>query len=558
MKNQKETIRKMVSYLNNEEENGGFWLPNIQRPFVWREEQIERLFDSIMRQYPISTLLVWRTKSSIKCRKFIDNYKDSLKLSDFYVPENKKTKLLVLDGQQRLQSLFIALKGSYNGKELYFNILSGDAVAPEDMRYQFKFQYPSEANSNWLKFKDIIFSTENSFSLINRVIRKIGNDIDEVKQERIGQNISQILNQFCQNEFIIYQELDSVDNPEAYQEDDVVEIFIRANSGGTQLGKSDLLFSLLSSSWEDADENIEDLLEHINRPGYSFSRDFILKTCITLLDKGARYNVKKFRDEKVRNEIIQNWDKISAAIRQVQDFLYGQTFLRNDKAVTSYLGLIPLVYFCYHYPKQWNTAKNLDSYILRTLLTGAFGSNPDFLIDRCTRKIRETGDFDVKQIFNVIRESGRNLEITKDTILSQGYKSKYIHLLFNWWYRNFNYTPAYDGNLPQIDHIFPQSRLRKVKEINEVTGRRDIMKYKYGDRDQIANCMLLTAQENGAGGKRDIPPEDWFQDKDEDYLELHLIPRDRELWKIENFDAFIEARKHLILQKFQDIIQKEE
>ncbi len=69
MKNQKETIRKIVTHLNNEEANGGFWLPNIQRPFVWKEEQIERLFDSLMRKYPISTLLAWRTKSAIKHRK---------------------------------------------------------------------------------------------------------------------------------------------------------------------------------------------------------------------------------------------------------------------------------------------------------------------------------------------------------------------------------------------------------------------------------------------------------------------------------------------------------
>ncbi|GAE27489.1 hypothetical protein JCM9140_3637 [Halalkalibacter wakoensis JCM 9140] len=66
MKNQRETIRRMVGYLNNEEKDGGFWLPNIQRPFVWKEEQTERLFDSILREYPISTLLAWKTKSRYK------------------------------------------------------------------------------------------------------------------------------------------------------------------------------------------------------------------------------------------------------------------------------------------------------------------------------------------------------------------------------------------------------------------------------------------------------------------------------------------------------------
>ena len=88
MKNQKQTIRKIVSFLNNSEEDGGFWLPNIQRSFVWSEEQICRLFDSILREYPISTLLVWKTKSEIRRRKFIDNWRADLVPSNSYVPED--------------------------------------------------------------------------------------------------------------------------------------------------------------------------------------------------------------------------------------------------------------------------------------------------------------------------------------------------------------------------------------------------------------------------------------------------------------------------------------
>jgi len=82
------------------------------------------------------------------------------------------------------------------------------------------------------------------------------------------------------------------------------------------------------------------------------------------------------------------------------------------------------------------------------------------------------------------------------------------------------------------------------------------MKYKWQDRDQIGNLMLLTAVENGSGGKTDILPEIWFADKSDEYLDLHLIPRDKNLWKIENFEAFVEERKKLILQKFDYLIIK--
>lgn len=558
MKNQKETIRKMVSYLNNDEKDGGFWLPNIQRPFVWYEDQIERLFDSIMREYPISTLLVWKTKSFIRHRKFIDNYHHGLKLTDFYVPEHDGVKCLVLDGQQRLQSLFIGLRGSYNKKELFFDVLSGDLVAPEDIRYKFKFLEPENAMFPWVRFKEIVFSNQMPNKLADAIIDRSDRPLSEVEKDRVIENVWKANQVFVNHETLTYQELDSVDNPDAYTEDDVVEIFIRANAGGTKLGKSDLLFSLLTSSWEDADEQMEDLLEDLNRTGYDFSRDFILKTCLTVLKKGARYDVQKFRDGSTKEAIINGWDKISAAIKDVKDFLYGKTFIRTDRAMPSYLTLIPVIYFRYHYPDKWQNVQNLDSYILRTLITGAFSGTPDNLIDKCTRLIDEDKDFIVQHLFGEIRADGRNLDITKETILDLQYGSRFIHLLFNLWYKDFNYTPAYQNNLPQVDHIFPQSLLKSIKDINPETGKRNLLRYKQPFRDQIANCMLLTAEENGAGGKCDTPPDEWFAGKPKEYLQMHLIPDNPELWKLENFERFLEFRKEMILEKFAYMLQQDD
>jgi hypothetical protein len=62
--------------------------------------------------------------------------------------------------------------------------------------------------------------------------------------------------------------------------------------------------------------------------------------------------------------------------------------------------------------------------------------------------------------------------------------------------------------------------------------------------------MLLTAAENGAGGKSDTPPDEWFQDKDADYLDRHLIPPDPALWKLDRFEDFIRERQKLIKAKF--------
>jgi len=554
MKNSKDSIRKFVNYLNNPNEDGGYWLPNIQRPFVWKEEQIERLFDSILREYPIGTLLIWKTDSSLRRRKFVDLYKKSLKLTDYYIPVDDTQKMLVLDGQQRLQSLFIGLKGSYDKKELYFDIFSGDLVAPEDMRYRFEFLDGNNLDPHWIKLKDIVFSDKKIREIKEDIYSRFAN-LQNDKKDRIDDNIDAIRETFITQENILYQLVDSIDRPTAYGEDDIVEIFIRANAGGTQLGKSDLLFSLLTSSWEEADEEMEDLLEKINKTGYKFNRDFILKTCLSIFGKGAAYNVQKFRDTSTRKNIIDNWSNISSAIKDVKDFIYGKTFLKTDKTLPSYLTLIPVIYFRYHYPNEWKNVKYLDTYLLRTLLSGAFSGSPDGLIDKCTRKISENKKFDINELFGIIRADGRNLEISNDTLLNIHYTSKEIHLLFNYWY-GFNYQPAFTNNEPQIDHIFPQSALKKIKDENPNTGRFDILHYKWWDRDQFANLMLLTASENGAGGKSDTLPKDWFNGKSDDYLEKHLIPRNKDLWELDKFDEFIEERKILIQEKFKEILIK--
>ena len=557
MKNQKETFKKIVSYLNNADEDGGFWLPNIQRPFVWSEEQICRLFDSILREYPISTLLVWKTPSVIRRRKFIDNWKGTLRLSDFYVPEDNKKKCLVLDGQQRLQSLFIGLRGSYEGKELYFDVLSGQSVSPDDIKYQFRFLNPASANFPWIRFKDLIFDERKKREVFDDIKAKAGRQLTLEEEEKLYDHLDLIEKTFKVDDAITYQELDSIDNPNLYSEEDVVEVFIRANSGGTKLGKSDLLFSLLNATWDVADQKMEDLLDSLNKHGFAFDRDFVLKTCLLLLGQGARYEVSKFRKPGVREDIEAKWENISSAIRDVADFVRSKTYIQCDKALPSYLALMPLIYLRYHFIEAWRRAKKVDIYLLRSLLAGAFSGQSDNMLDVLVKTIKESQAFELEEVFSVIRSQGRSLELTEDRFWQMGYGSKTIHLLFNLWYPTFTHVPAYDNNLPQIDHIFPKSRLEKVKVLSPETGRQ-VMKYDEKIRNQLANCMLLTREENGPGGKTDKPLKDWFHSKRPEelpeYLELHLIPKDPALWEIDRYEDFIQARQALIRERFKSLL----
>jgi len=561
VKNDKETIRKFVRMINNEEEQGGLWLPNIQRYFVWKKEQIEKLFDSIMRKYPIGNFLIWRTKEPIKMRKFIDYYKDDLRLIDFYVSENEKIKLLVLDGQQRLQSLFIALRGSYNKEELYFNVLSG-SEEKEDIKFEFRFLRPDKAKLEdaWIKVKNIVYNDHEYDEITEEIVEKIDNKraeggfnpLSEEERKLIRKNILKLIRELRDKENISYTVLDSVDNPDIYKLNDVVEIFIRANSGGTPLSRSDLMFSLLTANWEEIEEDLINFLEELNGTAFVFSRDFVLKTSLILIGAGAKYDVMKFRKEENLKELQNHWDNIKKAIREIKDFLHKYTFIRDDKALPSYLALIPLIYFNYKYPDKWKDSDKevLAKWLTRVLLAGAFSGSSDALLDAIIKKINERGEFDISAINAEILNRGRTITISEDSLLNTHYGEKKLYLIFALWYQDINFKPAYEGNLPWIDHIFPQSKLKEVKIINPKTGR-PVMKYKQQDRNQIANLMLLSAEEN-RDEKRDKTPEEWLKGKNEEYFEIHLIPRDKELWKLENYEKFIRERKRLIVKKFKE------
>ena len=93
------------------------------------------------------------------------------------MPEDDKRKCLVLDGQQRLQSLFIGLKGSYEGRELFLDILSGEIAAPDDVKYKFAFLNPREAKFPWIKFKDLVFSDQDPLSAAEDLIAHAGREL---------------------------------------------------------------------------------------------------------------------------------------------------------------------------------------------------------------------------------------------------------------------------------------------------------------------------------------------------------------------------------------------
>lgn len=567
----RETISKIISLVNR-----NVLLPDIQRPFVWDEQQIYKLFDSLMRGYPISTFLFWdltreqleaieeQENLRIKMYKFVDSNE---KENEEELNRERDTYSLVLDGQQRLTSLFIALKGTWRKKirrstvtqELYFDTLKGHNEDEEGILYQFQFldktngfvKIETEDNDNsfaiWVNVKQIyekdIGSAQKRKAFVEDII-KSDNRLTEFR-DRIDDNIDRFNDVLKEDGVINYFPEDETD----YEK--VLDIFVRTNAGGTKLGYSDLLFSKIKLRWTDARERFKELLDSLNKRNFDFDTDFLLKACLTLFSTKAeevRYSVSNLGDTLI-DKIVSHWDLITRATQLTVGLL--ETFLITDKKqLPSYNALIPIIYWHFKTPKrEYRQDSHIDSkdigtirvWLTKALLSGAFSGQSDTTLYKCKEAIDNSGSVTFPALdiqHNIKTMKSRSMEITEESFDDITYKSKESYLFLSLCYKMaINFRPVTKGNLPEQDHIFSRDELQKAGVPSEKIN-------------SIYNIRYVTATDNRT--KSSIPFSEWMaglRENKNDVFKTHLIPYNH--WSVDSFDEFLSARKKELLYQIE-------
>jgi hypothetical protein len=399
-------------------------LPAIQREFVWEDYQVARLFDSLMRGYPIGSFLSWKVEpyaaKQFKFYEFLREYheRDNPHCIMADLPQ-EKTVTAVLDGQQRLTSLNIGLRGSYASRlrgawwnnpkafpvrRLYLNVLE---LAPSNelgMKYDFQFlaEPVPEPNdgTHWFPVGRVIEMSGVNDLMVELATRGIGNDPDAARLVSL-----------------LYEAVHSQPALYFYEETDqdiekVLDIFIRVNSGGTTLSYSDLLLSIATAQWEklDARAEIHGLVDDLNGigQGFRFSKDAILKTGLVLI--GATdigFKVKNFSRPHMLS-LEKQWDEITEALEIAVGLL--SDFGLSETTLTAASVLIPLAYYVHHRdlkhsyrtsPRTAGDRKQVRDWVIRTLIkSGVWGSGLDTLLRDIREAISEYGSngFPVKEI----------------------------------------------------------------------------------------------------------------------------------------------------------------
>jgi hypothetical protein len=536
-------------------------LPAIQRDFVWSEEKIEKLLDSIMRGYPIGITLLWETYNDIQYRPFRKDYRSSTRYTFHNNSQGKRLKL-VLDGQQRLQSLYIALYGALEGKYLHFDILSGRETEDfKEDKFRFRFFTPEEVDKWNTKTiaelqkardkKDEDFEPEYYYRVQNLIAmgprerqkfqREIAKKLklSDEEQLRLGLNLSIQRDVLFSEENILkattLDENKPRESPERKRESDVLEAFVRINREGTPLSRSDLIFSMLKLQWRKSAETLPEFVESINE-GNSFEldSDFVIRCLFAVSGLGTKFDVDVLRKRSNVEKIRKNFESCCDAIRSTVDFVQNQCWIASSKLLGGYYNLVPFVYYLFNTKDHQVPNSEIEKIRKGVYLFGFTSPFSRYADSRIGKFIRE----ELKPLAEKHNERfplKRSLwwvwywEDTEEygPELLQGNPSLALHLV----QRRSGAKVHYHKNAPQIDHIFPRSVLRKKG-------------YDEAEINHFANFWILARNKNQ--NKYNKHPKLYFADVSNSELRRAYI--NKKLFEYRRYRTFLKEREAKILK----------
>lgn len=558
-----------------------YLIPAIQRKFVWSSYQIELLFDSIMRGYPINSFMFWEIntpelKNSFKFYQFLTEYRQFFKEDNIDIDtKGNKDFYAIIDGQQRLTSLYLGLKGSYAYKmprkwwkdneeclptrRLYLNLISPVRDEERQMKYDFKFLTDEESkfeddNTKWYRINDILLWNDRE-AFWNYLF---SNDL--FKDNKFArETITLLRSRIFEDELINYYLEDKQDI------DQVLEIFIRTNSGGEPLSFSNLLMSYTTANWSklDARKSFADLIQQvytIGKPNFIINADLILKTCLVLFKDNIKFQVKNFDHSSV--ELFeQNWGNINKSI--VEAFKLIESWGFNDSNFRAKNAIIPIVYFIYHNGIQDiinNKAKLNDvkpiirQWLCLTLLKGVFGGQPDNVLTKIRRVLeKHKGDctFPLDEIKNTFKEDAtKNLSFSEefiDGLLTTEKDQANCYTILALIYSHLNFDQEFHK-----DHLHPISYFNKLEQGN-MTDEEYAFYKNPANYNSVLNLQLLNSSLNES--KLDTPLDQWVKVKNID-LDNQLIPKNVSL-NVAHFKEFIIERRKELKQRLQSIVGSE-
>ena len=544
-------------------QNGKYVMPAFQRQYVWSMEQIEKLWDSILLDYPIATFLFWHVdESNVTSDTYFCNFLsevtfDSRKQADSVNYELtsinlNNTNTAVLDGQQRLTSLFLSLLGEAyirpknarkktGGRiitklliELNKNKLSVAEEEYNSKKYDIKFsEKVGRLSPTQFEIKNILDGKFQDETIRDKSIEEAIANVPADSKLYARDILNKLYKKIFEEKLIRYTEITDM------KQDDALEMFVRFNSGGRPLRKAEITMSILEAYWPSAKTEFGKILVD----SYSgFDSDFIIRAALMLYGDVVKSNISKKTAEELKN----NWSAFKKALTDLETVLKGMK-IEVSRFSSSWNVLLPIIYFIYYNPEYNKNIDAIRAYLLRAVLFTYFQSGTTGKLQQMKSNINS---FDYEITIQMLDQMN-DLRVTDgkiEDVLNSEKGSKVAgevlyYLTLDWTNKNFKY---------EQDHLHPDSRFDGNKPVS--VSMEDWRRWR-GNRNRLPNLHLLEGRSNGS--KNDMRLMDYYNDMNDtqkvEFCEQSFIPKDVSL-ELENFEEFYEKRKEILTDKIRELL----
>ncbi|MCI8605094.1 MAG: DUF262 domain-containing protein [Ruminiclostridium sp.] len=543
--------------------NGKYVMPAFQRQYVWNMEQIEKLWDSILLDYPIATFLFWHVDDdNVSWDTYFCNFLsevsfDSRKqaVSVNYELSNinvKITDTAVLDGQQRLTSLFLSLLGQAYVKQKYArrttvggtvvklvielnkHKLTVDEEEYNSKKYDIKFtEKVGKLSPTQFEIKEILGSKFQDETTREQAIEAAIVNVPADSKDYARGILNKLYNKIFVEKLIRYTEIQNMN------QDDALEMFVRFNSGGKALKKHEITMSILEAYWPNAKTEFGRLLVDSYE---GFGSDFIVRSALMLYGDVIKSNINKQIAEDLKN----NWQDFKKALKKLETVLKGMK-IEVSRFASSWNVLLPIIYFIYYNPDYANNLDGIKAYLIRAVLFTYFQSGTTSKLQQMKSNINNNEyeiTIDMLEQMNDLRVTDGKIDDIINSEKGSRVAGEALYFLgIDWINKTFKY---------EQDHLHPYDRFDSTKPIS--VSMEDWRRWR-GNRNRLPNLQLLEGRSNSS--KNAMRLVDYYNDMNDEQRAMFrkeaLIPDDVSL-ELENFEDFYEKRKELLTTKIRQLL----
>ena len=514
--------------------DGQIVIPSIQRSYVWRENQIPPLLESIYRDYPIGSILIWQTSKAIP-----------LKLAALIQQKSQPhIPMVLLDGQQRLTSLAWVWKpeSRINGKRIdtRFDVTKETFKNPNSVEAK---------NPLLVPVRELFGKDPNTILILEKAGIRADHSLFGVYFQRLTK-----LNNALNN----YQMPVMTFSSDDYEE--VSDVFARVNQGGRRLSKGDLINSAIAARWPEGLEQIEMFTKKLKSRNFDLGSETPLRLMSLMAGKGGKY-VKLLDRDMQADGLAEAWNLTEEALELGIDFLTTECRISSSSLLTS-LNLVIVPGFLLHQLTQAKKAptseqlKKLTQWVYSVMAFGSYSSSVDSSLDTEIRFINEKPTDEALDLLRKRAFGNFPLEgsISPRDLEGKNAASGLFNLLFIHALKSgaqdwsaplkIQLTPMNSGLKIEYHHFFPKAQMknRAAKEL----------------WNSLANLTFVTAKTNKLISDR--LPENYVEDMGitVELFQQQLLPVEKDLLKVVNFEDFLNARRQLQAQALNEILGLQE